>query len=87
MQGTQLKKGTHLSECIRVTRRWPGVKILGGVKSVQRHLVCKNPLGVKEYDAGYDAFLTGQVLLKFLCKFGALNPRDGNTAVDVCFYP
>lgn len=83
MQGTRLKKGTHLGECIRVTRRWPGVKILCGVKSMQRDLVFKNPVGVNEHDAGCDAFLTGQFLVKFLCKFGALNIGNGNTAVDV----
>jgi len=81
--GTQLKKGTHLGECIRVTRGWPGVKILGGVGKVHRDTVGKKPQGMKEHDAGYDAFLTGQVLVKFLCKFGALNPVGGGPAGDV----
>jgi len=81
--GTRMKKGTHLGECMRVTRKWPGVKILGGFGVVQRNAVRKKPKGVKEHDAGYDAFLTGQVLVKFLCKFGAMNPSGGNPAGDV----
>jgi len=73
---TEFKKGTHLGECTRITSRWPGIKVTGGVsvpKSPKTGKCGKPPNGVKEHEAGYDAYLTGQILVKFLVKLGAMD--------------
>jgi len=71
--GSEFRKGTHLGECTRVTANWPGVELIGGVCIPKKSTPGRPPNGIKEHEAGYDAFLTGKVLIKFLVKLGAMD--------------